>query len=55
MIKSRGINFLKGDFVVTFFFFYFIFFLLWKTRKAEIREKERFEYAKADLDKTFFF
>lgn len=31
------------------------FFLLWKTRKAEIREKERFEYAKADLDKTFFF
>jgi len=40
-------------FLLTFFFFFQIFGKRGKRRERE-REREIFEYAKADLDKTFF-
>ena len=40
-------------FLLTFFFFFQIFGKRGKRRERE-KEREIFEYAKADLDKTFF-
>ena len=55
MIKSLGINFdFWGNIFVNFLLLFFQIFGKRGKRREREREREIFEYAKADLDKTFF-